>query len=81
MNGLKIQWGISTGNITNNVSRFGNNTTISLPVTFASANSYAISISMTGGGYVSWDELRLKNKTNYSFEVSKNIHSWLAIGF
>ena len=80
-NGLKIQWGISTGNITNNVSRFGNNTTISLPVTFASANSYAISISMTGGGYVAWDELRLKNKTNYSFEVSKNIHSWLAIGF
>ena len=80
-NGLKIQWGISTGNITNNVSRFGNNTTISLPVTFASANSYAISLSMTGGGYVAWDEVRLKNKTNYSFEVSHNIHSWLAFGF
>jgi hypothetical protein len=36
---------------------------------------------MTGGGDVTWDEIKLKNKTNYSFEVSYNIHSWQAIGF
>ena len=48
---------------------------------YTSKDSYAISVSMTGGGTVSWDEIKLRDKTQSSFEVSYDIHSWIAIGY
>lgn len=81
-NGLIIQWGIASGNETNNgVSRYGNNTSVTLPVSFSGKSSYAISCGFTGGGDVTWDEVKISNKTATSFTLAYNVHSYIAIGY
>lgn len=81
-NGLIIQWGISSGNETNGgVSRYGNNPSVVLPVSYTSKSSYAISCGFSGGGTVNWDEIRISNKMANSFVLSFNVHSYIAIGY
>ena len=80
-NGLIVQWGIASGKEVNNgVSIYGRTTDITLPLSYSSKNSYAITCGFSAGGTVLWDEIKIRNKTASSFSLSEYVHSFITIG-
>lgn len=81
-NGLIIQWGVSSGYLTDEgISRYGDSTTITLPVSFSNS-SYAVAYSFAANGpNVVWSEIEITKKTANSLTVSYNVHSFIAIGY